>query len=314
VANFVISSDGVSYCRGRITAVNVGMDKVDISGELSGRVTELKIGPFYNELRSSGLDFGARFANVRELWLGKTDSGEAYGRVANGPGVDESDPFRSAILLDSCLHPVGAAFSALGNKNRDGAVVQTAIQSIIIRKPVMDQAWSHAHINPNSNGRAALANLRVMGVDGEILVEIENLELRLMTSLSGRDAGKSNGKGTANQLFKSRFELVEMLRPMSKRERVLLLSKWLTGEIIDIMGQAAEGLNLDKLPPSAAFLEIGLDSLLVTELQRRIQEKLEFRFKPMQGLDYQSIESLAEYILAEVLTANMESVPVPSAD
>jgi len=71
------------------------------------------------------------------------------------------------------------------------------------------------------------------------------------------------------------------------------------------MGQAAEGLNLENLPPSAAFLEIGLDSLLVTELQRRIQEKLAFRFKPMQGLDYQSIETMAEYILDDVLAAQL---------
>ena len=44
----------------------------------------------------------------------------------------------------------------------------------------------------------------------------------------------------------------------------------------------------------------------MTELQRRIQERLEFRFKPMQGLDYQSIESLVEHILVEVLSVDLE--------
>ena len=77
------------------------------------------------------------------------------------------------------------------------------------------------------------------------------------------------------------------------------------GCFADTMGQAAAGLNLENLPASTAFLEIGLDSLLVTELQRRIQERLEFRFKPMQGLDYQSIESLATYIHDEVLNVDL---------
>ena len=316
VANFTITSGGITCCRGRILAANVGVETVDLNRELAGRNSEMKIGPFYNELRSSGLDFGSRFANVRELWLGAPESGEAYGRVANGPGVDESDPYRSAILLDSCLHPLGAAFGMLVNKGQEGAVVQTAIQSIIIRRPLTSQAWSHVQVSTNGDGRAALGKLRVMDEHGELLVEIENLELRRMTSLTGEkgNGNGSNGKNSTPQLFKSRQELVKMLTPLSSRERVVLLSKWLTGEIKDIMGQAAEGLSLDKLPPSTAFLEIGLDSLLVTELQRRIQEKLEFRFKPMQGLDYQSIESLAKYILNEVLTADLQPVLVPSTN
>ncbi len=320
VANFMITSDEVTCCRGRILSVDSALEKVDLAKELAGRVSELKIGPFYNELRSSGLDFGANFANVRELWLGQPQSGEAYGRVANGPGVDESDPYRSAILLDSCLHPLGAAVGMFDNKGREGAVVQTAIQSIFIRRPLPGQAWSRVRVSANGDGRAALGNLRVMAEDGEVLVKIENLELRRMTSLNGGNDGsvRGTGGGAASQLFKSRKELVVMLAPLARRERIGLLSKWLTAEIKDIMGQAAEGLSLDKLPPSTAFLEIGLDSLLVTELQRRIQEKLEFRFKPMQGLDYQSIESLANYILTDVLAADLAPAralePVPAAD
>jgi acyl carrier protein len=96
------------------------------------------------------------------------------------------------------------------------------------------------------------------------------------------------------------------LKPLNRTEQVNLLSKWLAGEIKQTMGQAADSMGIEKLPASTVFLEIGLDSLLVTELQRRIQEKLEFRFKPMQGLDYQSIESLAEFLLSEVLANDLQ--------
>ncbi len=99
----------------------------------------------------------------------------------------------------------------------------------------------------------------------------------------------------------TREQLLERLRKLPKDERVGVLAKWLISEVKDILGQAAEEIDLDNLEPLTAFIEIGLDLLLITELQRRIQEKLEFRFKAMQGLDYQSAETLAEYILAEVL-------------
>ena len=159
----------------------------------------------------------------------------------------------------------------------------------------------------DGGGRAVLANIRILNEEGELLAEFNNLELRRTMSL-GIQAGlaaKGNEKAASTQVFKTRSQLMEMLQPLPKKERIGQLSKWLSTEIKDTLGQAAEGLNIEKLPPSTAFLEIGLDSLLVTELQRRIQEKLEFRFKPMQGLGYQSIESLAEFIHDEVLYAGL---------
>jgi acyl transferase domain-containing protein len=307
VANFTLTSAGNVHCRGRIVGIKESRARVDLNAELAGRTTETRIGPFYNELRNSGLDFGARFANVRELWLGKPASGQAFGLVAHAPGVPEDDPYRNAILMDSCLHPVGAAFSMLNEKSLSGAVVQTAIQSLILHQILPAQAWSRAIVRANGNASAALASLRVFGEDGSVLMEIENLELRRMTSLGGQTPAKVAARDAGPQLFKTRGELVDMLRPLSRKEQVGLLSKWLTAEIKQTMGQAADSLSIEKLPPSTAFLEIGLDSLLVTELQRRIQEKLEFRFKPMQGLDYQSIESLAEFLLNNVLAADLQA-------
>jgi len=170
------------------------------------------------------------------------------------------------------------------------------------------QVWSHIKVGTSGDKRAAVATVRVLSDEGDVLVEFNNLELRHTLSLTlGKKVG--SGESTANKFFKSREHLIELLLPMSKKERIALLSKWMTAEIVDTMGNAASGLNLEKLPPSTAFLEIGLDSLLVTELQRRIQERLEFRFKPMQGLDYQSIESLATYIHDEVLANDLEPTP-----
>ncbi|MGN5381278.1 acyl carrier protein [Streptomyces lasalocidi] len=85
-----------------------------------------------------------------------------------------------------------------------------------------------------------------------------------------------------------------------------MITGWLTDEIVDTLGRMSTELEIDlhDLDPSLALLEIGLDSLSITELQRRIQEKLDFRFKAMEALEYQSIEELAEYLLQRVILAD----------
>ena len=304
------SDSSVTYCRGRIAVSKAKQEQVQLEAELSGRESEMKIGVFYGELRSRGLEYGARFANVRELWLGKPGSGEAFGRVLN---TTENDPFNNAVVLDGCLQVFGAALATLDGMTQPGAYVPAAVQSISFANEFPAQVWSHVTIKADANGRGVLATIRVLNEAGAVVAKFENMELRRTMSLSfGKNAG-AKGRASGNQIFKSRAHAIELLRPLAKKDRVALLSKWLIAEIKDTIGQAADGLNLEKLPPTTAFLEIGLDSLLVTELQRRIQERLEFRFKPMQGLDYQSIETMAEFLHDEALIADLKGEAVAVA-
>jgi acyl transferase domain-containing protein len=311
---FVIAAaDGsVTYCRGRIAASKKDPEQVQLDAELSGRDSEMKVGVFYGELRSRGLEYGVRFANVRELWLGKPGSGEAFGRVVNTIAVNGPDPFNNAVVLDACLQVFGGALATLEEMNQPGAFIPATIQNIAFVGDLPAEVWSHVTVTANSNGRGALATVRVLNAEGEVLAKMENLELRRTMTLVMNKRGVEK-RSSANKIIKSRAHAIEQMKPMARKERVALLSKWLIAEIKDTMGQAGDALNLEKLPPSAAFLEIGLDSLLVTELQRRIQEKLEFRFKPMQGLDYQSIETMAEYILDEVLAVDLQGEAAPAA-
>ena len=231
----------------------------------------------------------------------------------NTPNGNEHDPFNNAVLLDGCLQVFGAALATLDGMDQPGAFVPATVQSISFTDELPAQVWSHVKIDADANGRGVLVTIRVLDESGVLLTKFEDLELRRIVSLSFGKNSNAKSRASGNQIFKSRAHAVELLRPLSKRERVALLSKWLIAEIKDTIGQAADGMNIEKLPPTTAFLEIGLDSLLVTELQRRIQERLEFRFKPMQGLDYQSIETMAEFLHDEALAADLKDQPTAVA-
>jgi acyl transferase domain-containing protein len=302
------------YARGRIVPSDAKAGESAFTRPAPKRPADVQIGPFYGELRKIGLEYGAKFANVRELWLGQAGSGEAFGRICSYAFGDnpEPDPLRNAVLLDGCLHVFGAAMNRLSQNGHEGAYVPSSIESVTFWKELPAQVWSQARVNMLANGLAALADIRVLDDAGEVLAEFKGLELRHVASLSEGKASSANTPGTG-LINKSRAELIEFLRASPRDEQVRELARWLTAEIRDTMGQAADGIDIDSLPASTAFVEIGLDSLLVTELQRRIQQKLEFRFKPMQGLDYQRIDSMAEYLLDTVLAASLQREPMAVA-
>jgi acyl carrier protein len=302
---FLISAAGdgptENHCQGRIVAAGERIEQVPLEAELRRMTSKLHIGQFYGEFRNGGFEYGANFSTIRELWLGEPNSGEAIGRITASPdpNAPEDHPFRYSSVLEGCLQVIRAAMMTLGETEIRGTFVPRTIKSVTMAGELPYQVWSHVQVRANGEDRSVLASVRVINEAGEVLAHVNELDLRQMARLSL--ARGSTVPAASGRVFESREELVERLLKLPSRERVAVLSKWLIGEIKDILGQAAEEIDLDNLDPSTAFVEIGLDSLLVTELQRRIQEKLEFRFKPMQGLDYQSIESLSEYILNEVL-------------
>ncbi|UNO43023.1 type I polyketide synthase [Streptomyces sp. MST-110588] len=308
------------YCRGTIapaaphppaTAAQTGDPQANGAGgtcpdALRTRITTgMATGRFYGELRKVGLEYGASFSTVRELWIGEEEQGEALGRITAAPdgAPGEGHPFRLATMLDGALHVTGAALTTLSSRALEGAYVPVAVRRMTLRGPFPDQVWSHVRLRTNDARTAALATVRISDDEGNVLAEMEGLELRHTVSLTAGSAPAPATQDLRTRARDTRKELVGRLAPLPRAERLAVVSEWLTDEVRDTLGQAAAefDLDLDDLDPSTALLEIGLDSLMITELQRRIQEKLDFRFEAMEALDYQSIEDLAGYVLDRVL-------------
>jgi len=307
-ASFAIAAAGNGtqerYCHGRIAVAAADeAERISLESELGRMASKLPTGPFYGDLRKSGLEYGASFSTVREVWVGPADSGEAIGRItaSSQPGQAADHPFTLTAMLDGCLQVFGAALTTVSGLDELGAFVPASIQSVVLRRQPSAQVWSRARVQLSSDGRAALVEIRVLTDEGETIAEINGLELRRKASLAPARESDGAGQPTADDAAEPGDRFLARIRALPHAERLAAAIQWLSSEVKATMGHSSESVDLDAIDPSTAFLEIGLDSLLVTELQRRIQEKLAFRFRPMQGLDYQSIESLAEYVINDVL-------------
>ena len=58
------------FCAGTVAVNNEVATQTMIEAELINYQSRLDVGPFYGELRQVGLEYGAMFANAREVWLG----------------------------------------------------------------------------------------------------------------------------------------------------------------------------------------------------------------------------------------------------
>ncbi|MGP9022925.1 type I polyketide synthase [Streptomyces sp. BR1] len=302
----VAGGDGAPrYCQGKVGPA----PQQDSSGtrpeELRAAMpAQLAPGRLYGLLREDGMEYGASFSTVRELWLDEA-GGQALGRITAAPdGASRvGHEHRFATMLDGCLHLTAAAAREGAAR---GTYIPVGVGRMVLHGPLPDQVWGHVRLRPHESGTAFTAGLRVLDDTGNVLADMADIEFRRIASLTDTSAVPAAPADSRSRDGDSRQELRERVEPLPAEERTQAVIGWLTEEIIDTLGRMSTELEIDlhDLDPSLALLEIGLDSLSITELQRRIQEKLDFRFKAMEALEYQSIEELAEYLLHRVILAD----------
>src|SRR5262249_18582945 len=183
-----------SYCRGRIAAASDLTEKVSVDAEIGRMPSKLQIGTFYGELRKRGLEYGASFSTIRELWVGSPDSGEAIGRITASPHADggDSHPFTYATMLDGCWQVFGAAMRTIKANDQPGAFVPRSIRSITLRNLPCSQLWSHATVRMSDDARSLLVRIRAVTEGGEVLADIDGLELRPIGKLTLAKDGRAS--------------------------------------------------------------------------------------------------------------------------
>ncbi|SEF54608.1 polyketide synthase 12/myxalamid-type polyketide synthase MxaE and MxaD [Actinacidiphila yanglinensis] len=302
------------HCQGTIVQV----PPTERAGRLPDALREeaphrLSPAQLYGMLRDGGLEHGFHFATVRELRLADPGREEALGRITAVPdgAPAEPHPYRLATMLDGALQlaaalfltPAGAdaAATPAAGALLPGGYIPVALRRLTLPGPLPGEVWAHVRRRPHDAPTGFVVDLRLTDADGRIVADLEGVEFRHAGALAGGDLPDPAEAGARGG--RSRRELLDALEPLGPDERRQEVIRWLSEEVRETLGKASEEMEMvaDGIDPSLALLEIGLDSLRVTALQRRIQEKLEFRYKAMEALDYQTIEGLAEFLLERVL-------------
>jgi acyl transferase domain-containing protein/SAM-dependent methyltransferase/NAD(P)-dependent dehydrogenase (short-subunit alcohol dehydrogenase family) len=152
--------------------------------ELRARCAE-QVAPesLYERLGRVGVAIGPGYRAIQASWRGPN---EALARLALAPGLDRRTFSAHPLLLDTCLHLLGAARWDAG---RDDAYLMIGADHFELMGALPSVVWAHARLRPAVAGDEVLAaDARLFDDDGRLLAELQGVRLRRVTSAALRHA------------------------------------------------------------------------------------------------------------------------------
>jgi acyl carrier protein len=142
-----------------------------------------------------------------------------------------------------------------------------------------------------------VADLRLWDDHGAVVVDLHGLRLDVLPALPARPAEPT----VADHGF-----VVTLLEAQPERRRPLMLA-FLVEQAAGILRQDVSDIeDLDL-----ALFEIGMTSLMITELQYRIQKKLGFRLPARKGFEFDTPDALADFLIKCALEARDQAASPP---
>jgi acyl transferase domain-containing protein len=251
---------------------------------------------YYRLLADRGMRYTGAFQALTALWRGPHGSGTSFARVAlpaDNPvrsrgGGGEQTHLAHPAALDACFQAIGVAlatkFSA-GNAVRM-AYLPVEIERVRLRRPIGSEVSSHVQVHLDPRGMEYSADLSVFAADGEPALEVTGLRMQGVERSRLREA-------TSEQQHAS--DILHRLTEAGPGERWDLMVAFIAEQAADIMG-----LERGQVDGSLMYFELGMSSLGSVELQYRIQKNLRCELPSNLMVDYESTDTLAAHLLAQV--------------
>jgi len=155
-------------------------------------VTEVEREAYYEAQRARGIELGAAFQGIAQVWRGKDEALarlDSWSKVPAGAGAHRVHP----VLLDAGLQVLGAALWDTGPED-DSTRVLSAVRRLRCHARPEGEVWSHARLRAGSGSGAEPeeGDVTLLDREGRALVELEGIRVeRLERPREGQGAGES---------------------------------------------------------------------------------------------------------------------------
>jgi acyl transferase domain-containing protein/surfactin synthase thioesterase subunit/acyl carrier protein len=139
----------------------------------------MPVADLYDGLAEFGLEYGASFRGVRELYFGQH---EALTKVRLPDGLVDTQYVMHPAFLDACLHAYPLVLDGAERAKSDGRNSYLPVSLVGFRcyQDGIDEAWVHTRLRSVEKDDTQVVDIRVYDVAERPVAELEGLTVRLL--------------------------------------------------------------------------------------------------------------------------------------
>ncbi|WP_158710731.1 type I polyketide synthase [Streptomyces rimosus] len=261
--------------------------------DLRRRMTEELAGPaFYRLLASRGLVYGpayqgvAHVARVGDEALARIEVPDAV--LGNLPGYLVHPSLLDAAFQASLVPLLGPDWGA----HHREAYLNGGIGRVRLHGRHGPVSWAHAACRETADPRVREADVRVVGPDGTLLVEVTGLRLVRVDDLPQDAAPTPDRTGVVDAAVAGTAPIRDAITELaSGEERRAALEKALQEQIAKVVRLPAHRIPLDR-----PLRGLGIDSLMSVELRNRLEKAFGIPLSATLIWNHPTIHDIAPFL------------------
>ena len=167
---FILHSEVTVYSQAETRQEELDLDSI------KSRSSDLDLADYYQSLSQQGLNYGASFQGIQQIWQGEI---EALGYIQLADYLPQTTDYQiHPALLDSCLQLIGTITNA-----DSGVYLPVGIESLDLMRSGLDRVWAYVTVK-EKNAQTLQADLILTNDSGEVVAKINNLSLQYLNRRS----------------------------------------------------------------------------------------------------------------------------------
>lgn len=185
----------------------------DLAGLRASCPRPVPVERYYPAIRAFGLEYGAAFRGIRELWQGEA---QALSRVVLPDAVDSTPYALQPAFLDACLH----IYPALAEAHADFSApvddpsrsfLPISLERVQVLQPGKREAWVHAVRRAGATADAMTIDITLLDDAGAEIAVLEGLLVRRLNKEAMQPSSQE-----LSPLFDSMYQVAWEERPLAQ--------------------------------------------------------------------------------------------------